>query len=159
MRNTITILSIALFCGACGNRPVQQVNTIGANLSVELSIRMEVNDSVKDSHRALFALPKGSVIPARLTITGEDNVHITFDNFRMKDGNAEFDSWGFDGFTPLTLENGTTVTTGQYSAKQADGFSIPVDGSQQLDSLLTFLDMTAINSENINVYVTLNIKN
>lgn len=157
MKKILSMIFLALLCGACGNTSVQQVNTIDQNVTIELSVRMEVNGNIEDSHNTQFIITKGSAIPASLTLKSDSNVTVTFTDFRLEDEKVLFGAWGFDGFANLSSKSGTKGTAWPYNAQQSGGFSIPVDGSKELDKLLTWYE-TEINDELMKAYVTMNMR-
>jgi len=158
MKNIISATFIILLFGACGKEPLQEACVIDKDLTVELSVKMESNDKIEDSHTAIFSISKGSSIPSVLTLKSDPNVVLTFTNFRLKDNKATFDAWSFDGFNHLSSHSGTKGKAWPYEAALLEGFSIPIDGSKKLNELLTWFDKTAINNELIKAFVTLNIK-
>jgi len=158
MQSVQLTVCLALLCGACGRTPPQEVTTIDKTVTVQLQVRLEVNDKVEDSQKATFTLAKGSPIPAEFALASDNDVKVTFRNLRLKNGMAIFDAWGFDGFTKLSSKSGTKCSPRAYHTQRSGGFSIPADGSQPLEQFLTFCDSSAIDGELVKLYADLSIK-
>jgi hypothetical protein len=156
IRNMFATVCLALLCGACGETAPKQALTVDHTATIEVEVRMEVNNKVEDSQRTSFTLAKGTPLPCDLTLTSDRNVTVTFTNLRLKNGTAEFDAWSFDGFPGLSSKSGTTLSGWPYRSQVGGGFSIPLDGSKPFEAVLVGAKNT--DGALIADYVTLNVK-